>query len=369
MHLNSIANLKKGNAAPRCQYIRLNDQLCTQPALKDHIFCRFHELLEHPLPPLVIPFVEDATSLQVAVMKVIKSLQLGKMVRRTAGTILYALQLASSNLKHFCEEVGHPFAQPAPRKTRKEQIEKEALAGPSLAEMLIERLKLVPRDKAVILSDDAPKSERPAVGREQNASKSKDPVFPPGSSASSVVKDVPDGGVIDKLEACCERPATSDRRLARFAHDHLVLAQEELGGTIFRAADDGNKARDLAPGNEAERSAGGAGQHGPVRVVGFADFAGILQNEHRAGDHVFRYPLVQDIQFSDHSTLHGRKRFRDQAYRRDTGVPGTRRFCAFWGADFLFAAASEVSLRGGRRDESCARTSRTVSLRQMVNMG
>ena len=110
------ANYKKANAATRCQYIRLNDQPCTQPALQDNVFCRFHELLDHPLPTPQIPFVEDATTLQVALMQVIRSLQRGEIDRPTAGTILYALQIAASNLKHFSEEAGHPFAQPNSRK-------------------------------------------------------------------------------------------------------------------------------------------------------------------------------------------------------------------------------------------------------------
>src|SRR5690242_4878409 len=135
-------NTHKANAAPRCSYIRLNDQPCTQPALQDGTFCRFHDLLDRPLPTPNIPFVEDATSLQLALMQVIHSLQRGQISRPNAGTILYALQIAASNLKHFSEEVGHPFAVSNRRLTKKEQEEENLENEPSLAEILLDRLEL-----------------------------------------------------------------------------------------------------------------------------------------------------------------------------------------------------------------------------------
>ena len=165
-------NHKKANAAPRCEYLRLHNQPCTQPALKDHVFCRFHDLVDHPLPDArQIPFVEDATTLQVALMQVIRALQLGQINRATAGTILYALQIAASNLKHFSEECGHPFAQSnSARKPAKG--EEEVVDGPSLAEILMERLQLVDLD-----DHTGPSSERN---------------LPPNSS------------VVDNLQACWE---------------------------------------------------------------------------------------------------------------------------------------------------------------------
>jgi len=180
-------NTQKANAAPRCQYIRLNDQPCTQPALNDNVFCRFHEFLDHPLPTQQIPFVEDATTLQVALMQVIRSLQRGEINRATAGTILYALQIAAQNLKHFAEESGHPFAQPnAPRKHEKE--DEEELEGPSLAEILLDRLQIIEKEDAA----------------ERAASVATPTPPPPRPSASPAVETDSPSGIIDKLEACAE---------------------------------------------------------------------------------------------------------------------------------------------------------------------
>ncbi len=199
-------NSKKANAASRCQYIRLNDQSCTQPALKDNVFCRFHELLDHPLPAAQIPFVEDATTLQVALMQVIRSLQLGQINRATAGTILYALQIAAQNLKHFAEESGHPFAQPnAPRKHEKE--DEEELEGPSLAEILLDRLQIIEKEDA---------AERAAAQPS------------PPQSPDHQINRSPDGsGVIDKLEACAE-----SRRDDSLVAQHEVLGQVSFGSQV-----------------------------------------------------------------------------------------------------------------------------------------
>ena len=180
-------NIRQAHAAPRCSYIRFNDQRCTQPALHDQQFCRFHDLLDKPLPLQLIPFVEDATSLQVALMQVIRSIQFG-------------LQIAASNLKYFCAENGHPLAD-AMRKTKKEEEEPE---GPSLAEYLLEQLGIAPPDQA------------------QAKDKGEDEDVPPRTSASPAVKAVPDpapripdSGVIDKLEACDSPAARSPRPAGR----------------------------------------------------------------------------------------------------------------------------------------------------------
>ena len=147
---NSIANLKKAKDSPRCSYVRLNDQPCTQPALKNLAFCRFHDILENPLKDVtLIPFVEDATTLQYALMQVIKSLQRGQITRPLAGSILYALQIAAQNLPRFCEEAGHPFAdRKAKSKPRRDKFsyddEEDDEEEMSLAEYLIEQLHLTP---------------------------------------------------------------------------------------------------------------------------------------------------------------------------------------------------------------------------------
>lgn len=52
-----------------------------------------------------LPLLEDANSVQVALMKVIQMLASGSVDHKTAGLILYALQTASSNLRNADFEV------------------------------------------------------------------------------------------------------------------------------------------------------------------------------------------------------------------------------------------------------------------------
>jgi hypothetical protein len=95
-----------------------------------------------------------------------------------------------------------------------------------------------------------------------------------------------------------------DRKIAKclewFADYDFGVADEKLGGAFFGAADDGDEAVDLATGDEAEHAAGWAGEHGPVGIFFFADFAGVFEHKDGSGLHLFRDPLVQDVQFAYH---------------------------------------------------------------------
>jgi hypothetical protein len=52
-----------------------------------------------------LPLLEDANSVQMALMKVIQMLGSGRLDHKTAGLMLYALQTASINLRHATFEV------------------------------------------------------------------------------------------------------------------------------------------------------------------------------------------------------------------------------------------------------------------------
>jgi hypothetical protein len=82
--------------------------------------------------------------------------------------------------------------------------------------------------------------------------------------------------------------------------DDFAVAYKKLRGTLFRTADYRDKAIDLPSRNQAEHAARRAGQHGPVGIFLLADFAGVFQHKDGSGLHVFRDPLVDQIQFADH---------------------------------------------------------------------
>src|SRR5271168_2553201 len=95
---------------PRCQHIKMNGTQCGSPALRNRRQCFFHERIRRERARIAkdmsaqrgfdLPLLEDANSVQVALMKVIQMLGSGRMDHKTAGLVLYALQTASVNLRN-----------------------------------------------------------------------------------------------------------------------------------------------------------------------------------------------------------------------------------------------------------------------------
>jgi hypothetical protein len=102
---------------PRCQHIKINGTQCGSPALRRRRHCFFHDRIRREQAKIAantpvsqtfqLPLLEDANSVQVALMKVIQMLASGRMDHKTAGLILYALQTASVNLRLASFEVGN----------------------------------------------------------------------------------------------------------------------------------------------------------------------------------------------------------------------------------------------------------------------
>ncbi len=99
---------------PRCQHIKVNGVQCASPALRRKARCFFHEHahFERKFAASQLtgngnsqlgfgfPLLEDANSIQVAIMKTIQMLASGQLDTRAAGLMLYGLQIASSNLRY-----------------------------------------------------------------------------------------------------------------------------------------------------------------------------------------------------------------------------------------------------------------------------
>ena len=100
---------------PRCQHVKINGTQCGSPALRRRRHCFFHERIRRERAKIAadtsaqrgfdLPLLEDANSVQVALMKTIQMLGCGRLDHRTAGLILYALQTASVNLRNAEFEV------------------------------------------------------------------------------------------------------------------------------------------------------------------------------------------------------------------------------------------------------------------------
>ncbi|MCU1312158.1 MAG: hypothetical protein JWO20_3283 [Candidatus Angelobacter sp.] len=84
---------------PQCQHVRTNGVRCGSPALKTKPMCFYHNRMALPLQVSTIPYFEDGDAIQHAIWKVVQGL-LGRHIEpKDAGRILYALQIASANLK------------------------------------------------------------------------------------------------------------------------------------------------------------------------------------------------------------------------------------------------------------------------------
>jgi hypothetical protein len=98
-----------------CQHIKMNGDRCAAPALRDQKFCRFHNCCSPvkvdvstsatvPAAPFFLPVLEDAPSIQLAITQVCEHLLERRLDPKKAGVLLYAMQVASSNLGRLNED-------------------------------------------------------------------------------------------------------------------------------------------------------------------------------------------------------------------------------------------------------------------------
>ena len=93
-------HIAPANAAPRCQYIRVNGRRCGAPARRRRCYCHFHEHVTICTnASYKVRFIEDATTLQFALVEVMRLLDSPRPDYKACGLKLYALQIACSNMK------------------------------------------------------------------------------------------------------------------------------------------------------------------------------------------------------------------------------------------------------------------------------
>lgn len=105
--------------AARCQHITTSGVQCGSPALRNLRFCYYHQqghsqameyYSEAPFTAIEtdLPLFEDAHSIQLALRQVAHMLLQQKIDGKTAGLLLYSLQIASANLKQMKAEKPQP---------------------------------------------------------------------------------------------------------------------------------------------------------------------------------------------------------------------------------------------------------------------
>jgi hypothetical protein len=95
----------------RCQHLKTNGTQCGSPALRRNRFCYFHKRYQDERIRLnvdrrrrgtatfFLPVLEDANSIQMSLMQIMRLLLTGQIEPKTASLLLYALQTASTNLR------------------------------------------------------------------------------------------------------------------------------------------------------------------------------------------------------------------------------------------------------------------------------
>jgi hypothetical protein len=102
----------------RCQHLKINGAQCDSPALHRRRFCFFHNRIQEETIKLArdkrrrranatifLPVLEDANSIQVAIMQVMRLLVTQQIDHPTARLLLQALRLATTNLKELRLEI------------------------------------------------------------------------------------------------------------------------------------------------------------------------------------------------------------------------------------------------------------------------
>ena len=102
----------------RCQHIRTNGTQCGSPSLRDGKFCYHHQECrpervtvkgaDGKASEILVPLFEDAHSIQTMVRQVVMLMLEDKVDDKKAGRVLYALQIASANLKRMEAEKPRP---------------------------------------------------------------------------------------------------------------------------------------------------------------------------------------------------------------------------------------------------------------------
>ncbi len=128
----------------RCQHIKMNGDRCGGSALRDQKFCRFHNSCcavevdvstsaTVPAAPFFLPVLEDAASIQLAITQVCEHLLHRRLDAKKAGVLLYAMQVASSNLDRLSEHKSEDKSQKkSSEENNRENSEEKSVEASSL---------------------------------------------------------------------------------------------------------------------------------------------------------------------------------------------------------------------------------------------
>jgi hypothetical protein len=97
-----------------CAQRKANGDPCQSPVLRGESFCHYHEVMGKPKINIdnspsghaYLPVFEDAVSIQSAISDVCEMMLHRRIEAKEAGVLLYAMQVASTNMAHMNGEKG-----------------------------------------------------------------------------------------------------------------------------------------------------------------------------------------------------------------------------------------------------------------------
>jgi hypothetical protein len=96
------------NHISRCQHLKVNGTQCGSPALREAKHCYYHvryhwedleKIENHHEWRVTFPTLEDANAVQISLAQIMERLISVQIDPKTAGLMLYGLQIATMNLK------------------------------------------------------------------------------------------------------------------------------------------------------------------------------------------------------------------------------------------------------------------------------
>ena len=97
-------NLERAQKAVRCTHLLTNGERCRAPRVRRRLLCHMHErMLEARAEKIELPPLEDANSIQLAIMKLQKVVIDGTLDHKQIGYLSNLLQIAAWNVSrtHF----------------------------------------------------------------------------------------------------------------------------------------------------------------------------------------------------------------------------------------------------------------------------
>jgi len=161
-----------------CEYAKPNGEFCGSPAIRGRDYCHWHltcvarrlraekQEATQDSAPLVLPPLEDANSIQLAVMMVMDAMLRNRIAPKMSGRLLYALQIASCNLRQGVDFRTGKDAKPE-KVTRCSSY--DSLEADYGIQEHAEQLKAAKEDDRGYEDDGAEKEDRPEENQPSEA--------------------------------------------------------------------------------------------------------------------------------------------------------------------------------------------------------